>query len=322
VTSSPARPFRFAVGAPSEVPTRQDLVRHARFVESAGFAVATFPDHFFLPLAPLIAMTVVAEVTSRLRIGTLMLAAGFRNPALLAKELATVDLLTEGRLEVGLGAGWMESEHVESGSPFGSPAERVDRAGEVASVLKAAWTSSQLSYRGTYYQYRDLPSGPAPVQTGGPPLLMGGGRRRVLTAAGEVADVVTIAPGAIGAPDGEVFGHADRLNERLGWVRAAAAARGRDPELHLLLSGVVVCKDRYAGARRCVDLLNQGGFFQSRGDDVERSILESPYFAIGTEDEICDQLIAVRRTFGISYFSVRESVAKEFAPIVAELSGH
>ena len=87
--------------------------------------------------------------------------------------------------------------------------------------------------------------------------------------------------------------------------------------MHLLLTGVAVGKDRYAGARRCVDLLNQGGFFHSRGDDVERSILESPYFAIGTEGEICDQLINVRRTFGISYFSVRESVAKEFAPIVA-----
>ena len=321
-TPASARAFRFGVGAPSAVSSRQELVEHARFAESSGFSVASFPDHFFLPLAPLVALMTVAEVTSRLRVGTLLLAAGFRHPALLAKELATADLLSDGRLEVGLGAGWMESEHLSAGLPFGTPAERLARLVEIAEILKLAWSSDRISYSGEHYGLHEVPSAPRPVQPGGPPLLMGGGMRRIITASAKIADIVTIAPGPIGFGSASNGSHSLLLSERATWIRDALAASGRSPELHMLLFGVVVCDDRYVGARKCLDTMNLDSVVSSgRRQEEERALLESPFFAIGTAREIADQLRQTREEFGVSYFSVREAAAKEFVPIVESLAG-
>jgi probable F420-dependent oxidoreductase len=313
--------FRFAAGAPASVTSWRQLVDHASFLEDAGYSVATFPDHFFLPLAPLVALAGVAARTSRLRVGTLMLAASFRNPAVLAKELATADLVSEGRLEVGLGAGWIESEHAAAGLALGSPRDRIARVVEVAEILKAAWTSPSVSYEGAFYRLSDVPCSPAPVQAGGPPLFMGGGMRRVLTTAAQLADIVTILPGAIGVPGSSVADHPALLAERVAWVRNAAAQAGRSPEIHLLLSGAAVCGDRYEGAARCLDEQSEDTSASGDRRKEKQAILESPFYAIGTVKEICDQLIDLRSEYGVSYFSVREHMAREFAPVVAELAG-
>jgi probable F420-dependent oxidoreductase len=321
-SSVPPNGLRFGVGAPSTISSRRDLVDHAQFAESAGYSVVTFPDHFFLPLAPLIAAAVVAEVTSRLRVGTLLLAAGFRHPAILAKELATLDVLTEGRLEVGVGAGWMENEHVLAGLPFGPPRERLARLLEVTEILKRAWSSERLTYEGAHFHLRDVPCLPQPVQPGGPPLLIGGGMRQILTASARVADIVTIAPGAIGLAGTISDDPKALLKERSSWVHDAAAHDGRHPELHMLLTGVALCDDRHRGARTCLDELARdaipGGM--QRHEEV-KGLLESPFFAIGTAQEIGDQLRWIRSEFGISYFSVREAAAREFSPVVESLAG-
>jgi probable F420-dependent oxidoreductase len=313
------RPFRFALAAPSVVGSRQTLVDHVRFAEAAGYSVATFPDHFFLPLSPVVAMAVAAEATRRLRVGTLMLAATFRHPAVFAKEAATLDLLSEGRLELGVGSGWMEDEHRATGLPFGGPGERIDRLAEVLDILRVAWAGDRLSYDGRFFQLSDVPSLPRPVQPGGPPILVGGGMRRILSLAARKADVVSIASGAISmAAQSRSADQADALVERVGWVRAAAAEAGTDPELHILVSNVAICTDRTKGARRCLAESRPGS-----GDDAAaiEALLSSPFSAIGTPDQIAEKLRELRATLGISYFGVRETAGRAFAAVVEELAG-
>jgi alkanesulfonate monooxygenase SsuD/methylene tetrahydromethanopterin reductase-like flavin-dependent oxidoreductase (luciferase family) len=217
----------------------------------------------------------------------------------------------------------MEDEHRSAGLAFGTPKERIDRLVEVIDILKRAWIGDELSASGRFFEISGLPSPPRPVQPGGPPLLVGGGARRILSVAARMADIVSIAPAPIGGPPAlsGVSGHRAALRERVGWVRAAADEVGRSPELHLLLSGVVVCDDRLAGARRCLEELGQpAGQGEHRRAELD-DVLSSPFYAIGTVRQIVEQLRAIRDDLGVSYFSVREAAARAAAPVVEELAG-
>jgi probable F420-dependent oxidoreductase len=302
------RPFRFAVGAPFAIPTRKSLVDHARFAERAGFSISTFPDHFFLPLSPLVALIAAAEATERIRVGPLMLANGLRHPAVLAKELASVDLLTSGRLEVGIGAGWIADDFAAIGVEMETPQTRIRRLSEAVDILKGIWGSDRFAYDGDMYRVAESPCLPRPTQPGGPPLLIGGGGRRILSLAAARADVVSIAAGPIGA--GGAHGSPQALTERTAWIDEVNRATGRDPERHLLISAVVESRDRRQAAR------------EAMVPPVEEAeVLDSPFVLLGTKRDMAEQLRETRERWGISYFSVMESAARAFAPVIDILGG-
>jgi probable F420-dependent oxidoreductase len=317
-TSAPAErvpppPFKFGVGAPRVLDSRQALVEHVRFLDSEGFDTATFPDHLYTPLAPIVTWTVAAEVSDRLTVAPFLLAAGLRNPVLLAKELASSDLLSGGRLEVGIGAGWNPDDYEPIDIQFDRPGARVRRLEETAQILRASWQNERLTFEGEFYTIREAICASRTFTEGGPPLIIGGGMPKVLAVAGRQADIVTIAGGALGkvpAPES-----AEGLRERIGWVRAAAESVGRTPELHMLLSTVTVCTDRRIGAQKFCDQAATHGVNLSVED-----VLASPFVAIGSVAQITEQLRYLRAEFGVGYFTVPESVARDLVPVVHELS--
>jgi probable F420-dependent oxidoreductase len=312
------------VGAPAVVDSSSDLLAHLHMAEDAGYSVATFPDHLFLPLAPFAALGFAAATTSRLRLGTLLLANDLRAPAVAAKELATLDLLSGGRLEVGLGAGWMERDFLAAGLPFHPAPSRIARLEEAVAIMRGAWSGTVFDVDGEHYQLSGLVGRPQPLQPGGPPLVLGGGMRRILTLAGAQADVVTVASGAMGfAPDA---GRSPRelLAQRVTWVTEASANRASFPELHILLSGVAITTNRRDGVRESAQILatSLGSLSPGRAAPLdEEMILDSPFNAIGTVEQICDQLRQLRDDLGISYFSVMEPFGRAFAPVVEALAG-
>jgi probable F420-dependent oxidoreductase len=311
------------VGAPLRITSRQDLVDHARAAEGDGYALATVPDHASVALAPLIAATVLAEATSRLRVGTFLLANDLRHPAMLAKELATLDLLSGGRVEAGIGAGWMASDYQAIGTPMARPGVRIARLAEAIDICRMAWSAGRIDHAGAHYTVEQASCSPLPAQAGGPPIIVAGGMRQILTLAAEKADTVSISPGSIGGSGQESADDAALLAERVGWIREASVTRTEVPELHVLLSGVAVVDDRTAGPARCQELmgsaLRQIGLDPPSVDPAR--VLTSPFYAVGSVDSICDSLRELRETHGISCFSVMEPFRREFAPVVDRLAG-
>jgi hypothetical protein len=187
------RPFRFGFtgGVSSK---REKLLDSARRVESLGYSTYGLADHFVRPFAPLVAGQAVADATTTLRITQTVLAQDFREPAVLAKELATLDVLSDGRLQVGLGAGWLRQEYEDAGMRFDSASERIARLEETAIILKGLFGDEPFSYTGEHYSIRELTGVPTPVQRPRPPIMIGGGGRKVLSVAARQADIVQLMP--------------------------------------------------------------------------------------------------------------------------------
>src|SRR5258708_530346 len=187
------RPFRFGVQV-SQAASGAAWRTLAQRIEGLGFSTLYIPDHFGEQWGPLVALTVAAEATSTLRVGSLVLDNDYRHPVVLAKELATLDLASEGRLEVGLGAGWMKTDYDESGLPYDEPSVRVDRMEEALAIYKALWSEGKATLSGRHYQVVDATCEPRPHSRPYPPIVIGGGGKRVLTLAGREADIVGINP--------------------------------------------------------------------------------------------------------------------------------
>jgi probable F420-dependent oxidoreductase len=231
---------------------------------------------------------------------------------MLAKELATLDLLSGGRLEVGIGAGWNKAEYVAAGIPFDSPRVRVERLQEAVRVLKGLWGDGPFSFAGRHYTITDLENWPPPMQRPYPPIFIGAGGQRLLSFAAQEADIIGIL--AQSMPDGGLDTASDteaRLAEKVGWVRAAAGARIAQIELAMLIWGVVVSDDRQGAAEALAP---------ERGLTPEQ-ILASPYFLIGSIEGIIERLQALRERYGVSYISVVPEDNEAFAPVVARLAG-
>src|SRR5687767_15390879 len=218
--------FRFGQLNMRPATSGREWLDRARRAEAAGFSTFQVSDHFDRsPAAPLLTLAAVAQATTTLRLGTLVLDNDFRHPAVLAKELATLDVLSDGRLEVGIGAGWMPADYAVSGLPFDPPAQRVDKLEESLALLDAVLGGAgPATLAGRHYAVTQLRSTPAPVQRPRPPLLVVGARRRVLTLAGRSADIVSVnidvGEGRVGeASTRSAF--ADAIDEKIGWVRAA-----------------------------------------------------------------------------------------------------
>lgn len=293
------RPFRFGVVA-GQARSSDEWVAKARRAEALGFATLLIPDTLGPTLAPLPALSFAAAATTTLRVGTFVLANDFRNPVLLARECATLDFLSGGRLELGLGAGRPDAERDNRalGIPFDSGSVRVERLAEAIGVIKALLSGSPAS-AGTHYATEGAQNYPPPVQQPHPPIMIAGAGKRLLTLAAREADIVTLAvPPQQGAA---------AFTERLEWLREAAGDRFAQLELNLNLVALGRELPPWL-ARQGIDL-----------DQVLRS--GSPAALMGTADEMCEQLLARRETLGISYITASEMFMDALAPVVERLAG-
>ena len=241
-----SHPFRFGIQA-SSVPDASSWFELARKTEQLGYSSLHLPDHFGDQLAPVPAIMAAASATEQLKVGALVFDNDYRHPVVLAKELATIDLLSEGRLEFGLGAGWMTSDYEQSGIQHDRAGIRVDRMIEAISVFRGCFGGEPFSYEGEHYKIEDLTGTPMPYTEGGPPLLVGGGGKRVLGVAAREAAIVGVNPsmheGEIGL--GAIAdASAEATDRKLGWVKEAAGDRFDDIELNCLVIAAMVTDDR------------------------------------------------------------------------------
>jgi probable F420-dependent oxidoreductase len=310
------RQFRFGAQLHQPLPGLS-WADSARRLEELGYSTLFLPDHFGEQLAPIAAMTAAAAATDRLSVGTLVFDNDYRHPVVLAKEMATIDLLFEGRCEVGLGAGWMRTDYESSGIPMDRPGVRVDRMMEATSILLGLWSGDAVHHDGEHYTITDLVGLPSPHTPGGPPLLLAGGARRMLRFAGATADIVGVNPSIhSGEIDGDAArdGLADRMDTKLAWVREGAGDRFDDLELNAWVPVVSITDDAQAVAE-----LLAPGF--GLGDEDPTSLLDSPMVIVGTVPELVDRLHQRRDRWGFSYHVVQNESALEMAPLVAELTG-
>jgi probable F420-dependent oxidoreductase len=305
-------PFRFGVQAAAAA-DRRAWVDLARRTEAAGFSCLTMPDHFTDQLAPVPALMAAADAPTDLRVGALVWDNDYKHPLVLAKELATLDVLSDGRLEVGIGAGWMSSDYEQSGIPYDSANVRIDRFVEGLAVIKGCFGEGPFDFAGEHYTVTGYDGHPKPVQSP-PPLLIGGGGKRVLTIAAKQADIVginaTMHAGRVG-PEAIATMTADAVDDKVAIVRAAAGERLGSIEMNIRAFMVNVTDD----ARSAID-----GVAGMIG--VDSSMIEqTPFALIGPPSKLAEDLLARRERWGISYIIVGADDIESFAPVVAELAG-
>ena len=305
--------FRFALqasGAASPGAWR-DL---ARKTEDLGYSTLYVPDHLDDQWAPMVAVTVAAEATTTLRVGTLVLDNDFRHPVVLAKEAATLDVVTGGRFEFGIGAGWLRADYEQSGIAMDQPAVRVARLAESLAIMRAMWRDGNATFEGEHYCVTAALGAPAPVTPGGPPLVVGGGSRRILRLAGECADVVSVVPslsaGYIG-PEVAAEAVVEKYTERVRWAREAAGARAADLELQCWTVTVQVVPNASEVFESTAPL------FGLTPDQLRAA----PVALIGEAGEIVETLRTRREELGFSYVVVHEAEMDALAPVIAELAG-
>ncbi|HMD81497.1 MAG TPA: TIGR03621 family F420-dependent LLM class oxidoreductase, partial [Anaerolineales bacterium] len=261
-----------------------------------------------------------ADATTSLRIGSLVFGNDFRHPVILAKEAATLDILTDGRLELGLGSGYSREDYEQSGITLQSPGTRVSRFEEAVQVIKGLFADDAFTYEGNYYTIHNLNGLPKPLQKPYPPLLLGGGSKRMLSIAAREANIVGINVKTT-AEGGLDFSSItpEATEQKIAWVREAAGAGFRDLELNIL-TFVLVTDQR----RQVAEQITREWEMPSDEASVD-GMLASPTFLIGTIDQIVEDLQAHRRRFGLSYFVVGEylqaDAMERFAPVVARLAG-
>jgi probable F420-dependent oxidoreductase len=307
------RPFRFGVQI-ANASSPQEWADLARRAEELGYSSAFMPDHFGDQLAPVPALMAAADATDQLRIGALVFDNDYKHPVVLAKEVATLDVLSGGRFEFGVGAGWMNTDYQQSGIPQDPPGVRVDRLAEAITVYKGLFGDGPVDFAGEHYTISGLDGLPKPVQRPHPPFLVGGGGKRVLSLAAREADIVGINPKLT---SGQVDSSAARngapevTDEKIRWVKEAAGDRYDDLELNMLVFAVVVTDDRRGTIEMMAPLF-----------DLDPDLVEDyPLAWIGTEDEIVESLQARRDRWDVSYLVVQADAMEAAAPIVARLAG-
>ncbi len=289
------------------------MVSTAQRAEALGYATVTLPDHLDDQPAPLIGLTAVAMHTTSITLLPLVLANDYRHPAVLAKELATLDRLSNGRLEFGIGAGWMTTDYEHSGITHDGPGTRIRRLREAVDVLTPLLAGEAVDHDGEFYAVHGAMGEPRP-STGRLPLLLAGGKEKMLTLAGEKADIVGINPGLTAGVIDERAGRDATLQQtdrKLEWVRNGAGARFDRIELQTRVHMVVISDDRETTAAELGPLLGLTG----------EETLASPHALIGTTDQIAEEIQGWRDRWGISFVSINGDQLEEFAPVVEALAG-
>lgn len=307
--------FRFSVQA-AEARSRRDWVELVRRIDDAGFDMIVTADHLGGCWSPLLPLATAAEVSDRLRLGVLVLNNDFHHPSLLARAAVTLDLLSEGRLELGLGAGHARPEYERAGLAFDPAAVRVERLEEAVVVLRRLLDGEAVTFTGRHYQLVDERCDPGPVQAR-VPLLVGGAGRRVQRIAAHHADAVgfsgvgrTLADGRRHEPSGF---RAERVDDDVAAFRAAAAGRSSLPEMQVLVQAVVVTDDATGAA----ETISRSRLPSLSVDDV----LSTPYLMVGSVGGLVDRLIEQRERWGFSHYTVRQDALDQLAPVVSALAG-
>ena len=274
----------------------------------------TMPDHFTDQLAPVPALMSVADATTKLRVGALVWDNDYKHPVVLAKELATMDLLSDGRLELGIGAGWMISDYEQSGIPYERAGLRIDRMIEGIDVMKGCFAQGAFSYAGKHYTITNYDGLPKPLQAPCPPILIGGGGKRVLTYAAQVADIIginaTMSAGAVG-PEAISTMTAEAVDGKVDIIRDTAGDRFNHVEMNIRAFLVNITDDAAGAISRL-----------AKGMGVEESMVaETPFALMGPPSKLIEDLIARRERWGFSYVIVGGEDVEKFAPVVAALSG-
>jgi probable F420-dependent oxidoreductase len=307
------RPFRFGIQCKGPA-DQAGWADHARKVEDLGWSVLTVADHFDEGMAPIPALVAAARATTTLTLGTMVLANDYRHPVVVAKEAATLDVLSGGRFELGLGAGWTTSDYEEAGIPLDRPGVRIARLSEAIDVVRALWADGPVDLDGDHYRIAGMDGLPKPLTPGGPRLVVGGGGERLLRVAAAKADVIAINVNlAAGVIDERAFpdGVPAATDRKLGWIREAAGARFDDLELQSRIHLAMVTDDRDAVMEELAP-----AFGLTPGE-----ARETPHALVGSVEEICDQLEERRARWGISYVTLSADQLEPFTPIVSRLSG-
>jgi probable F420-dependent oxidoreductase len=316
---SQSRTFRFGIltgGAAS----RKAWVDKAKQAESLGYSTLLIDDHLYNTFAPLTALISAANATTSLRVGSLVFGNDFRHPVVLAKEAATLDVLTDGRFELGLGTGYSRDDYEQSGMTFQSPGTRVSRFEEAVQIIKGLFTDNAVTYAGNYYTINNLNGLPKPIQKPHPPLLLGGGSKRILSFAAQEANIVGINVRTT-AEGGLDFSSItpEATEQKIAWVREAAGARFRDLELNILTFVVITDQRRQVAEQMLRD------FEMPTDESSIDGMLASPTYLFGTIDQIVEDLQTRRQRFGLSYIVVAEyfqaDAMERFAPVIPRLAG-
>jgi probable F420-dependent oxidoreductase len=283
-------------------------------VESLGYSTLSIPDHFGDQLGPVAALMAAADATTTLRIGSLVFDNDYRHPVVLAKEAATLDLLSDGRLDFGLGAGWLASDYEQAGIPFDPPGVRIDRMAEALTIIKGFFGGGSVSFSGKHYKVEGLEAWPTAIQKPHPPIVLGGGGRRMLSLAAREADIVSVN---YKLDEGKVnrklvrTGFAEATDEKLAWIKKAAGERLSEVELSVTIFVANVTDDRDVVA---------GAMAAGLGAEP-KDVLDMPHFLIGTIEQIVEDLVARRERYGISYVVVPGEAAESLLPVVERLTG-
>lgn len=309
--TSATKPFRFGVQSRSMGP-REAWLASIRCIEELGYSSVSWADHFVGGLDPVASLAAAAVATDRLRLTSFVFDNDFRHPAVLAMSAGTIDILSGGRLELGMGAGWMKPEYTQSGIPFDPPGVRIARLEETLQLLTLLFTGQPVTFQGEFYKVEALTLPPVPVQQPHPPFVIGGGSRKILTLAGKYADIVGITNRALpdGAKDLEDL-TAEAMERKVGWIREGAGERFPEIELNMICGRVVITDDREAAAAEMATQLPLS----------VAQILDAPAILIGSTDQIIATLLERRERYGVSNIVVIEPMMEAFAPVVTALSG-
>ena len=309
-----SKKFRFGVQI-SQAESAADWRDKARKMEDLGYSTLFMPDHFIdTELAPMTAISFAAAHTTKLNIGMLVLDNDYKHPAIAAKEAATIDLLSDGRLEFGIGAGWMQTDYEALGIPYDSAGTRVDRLEEALAIVKGAWSGEKFSHEGEHYTIKDYVGLPSPVQKPHPPILIGGGAPRVLRLAGREADIIGINPnlrkGAV-TDDAVKTSLAKETAQKVEWIKEGAGDRFDEIELQIryFLAAITDDAEGFASA--------VGAGMGIEAEDA----LASGVACVGTVEEVCDLLERRREEWGVSYVVFGADTFEAFAPVVDKLAG-
>ena len=320
------RKFRFAAGGEgnAEEGGARKFIKLAQQAEELGYDSFMIPDHLGNQVGPIAALGALAVATDKIRLGTAVLANGFRHPAMLAKDAATIDVLSGGRLELGLSAGWMREEYDKAGITYDRPGVRIEKLEETLEILDVLLRGQECNFEGKHYKITGLKGSPRPRQGPRPPICICGGGPKMLALAAKHADIISVVPST--SKEGKLLLSGmtiEKTLERVELIRAAAGDRFDDIELNWAITTIVVTDDREQMAEMALAALDNG-YPPNVDADVKltvEDILSSPYLAFGTYEEIADQIRNVRARTTMSYVGVFPTQMEAFAPVVDLLKG-
>jgi len=305
------RPFRFGAKA-TKAKSAAEWADTARKAEDLGYVSLQIDDHFGNQLSPMPAVMAAAAATTTLQVGPLVAGVDFRNPVVLAKECATIDLLSDGRFVLGIGAGWLKDDYAIAGIRQRSADTRIERLGETIAICRGLWGEGKFSFEGAHYSVAEVDGRPKPVRA--IPILVGGGGRKLLSLAAQQADIVGINPKIVARsinPRTMATAAADAVDEKIAWVKEAAGDRFAELELQMQVFVTVVTDDPAVVAEQLAPAFGL----------PPEVVLSAPYFQIGAVDRIVENLQHIRERWGISTIAFQPDATDAVAPVVARLAG-